>query len=169
MASILERYAKGSSEQQSELVSCRLPFSDATRFKKHCQKLNLSVSEAVRLLIMTELENADPKKKVVPEQQDIQAKPKAAIMEQPARIEKAVAAVDDTDPKRMKSDRKYNSQFARFEDGKLYYPCPICDEWSYHKNLGRDHLKKHGYKSNTGLFRDYEEKALRMVAENKDI
>lgn len=166
MASILERYAKESNGHQSEFISCRIPFSEATRFKKHCQKLNLSVSEAVRLLIMAELENADSKKKVVPDQQTIQAKPTAAIMEQPKKV---VAAVDDTDPKRMKSDRKYNSQFARFEDGKLYYPCPICDEWAYHKNLGRDHLKKHGYKSNTGLFRDYEEKALRMVAENKDI
>ena len=132
--SILSRYAKQKRAHYNYYVSARIPDRLGHDFAAYCSRLNISVSEGIRLLIEAELNGQESAaadlQDTVDNTVDLQDTVAAAVQE--ARKDPALASITPAD---------YHVHI----NGKRLAPCPICRDWSSAANFKRNHTNKHGY------------------------
>lgn len=163
----LEQFARNKRrKEKTEVLTARLPKSLYEDFKRYCDELGLSISEAVCLLVEREVTGIESNTEI------------ATTIE----IHDEYKVNDDKDIKSTnvykentnivkKNANSFNSNTNRFTtkpwqvNGLL--PCPICEEWRASGNFSR-HVKQHG-KTTEELFthEEYKEKIQAMIEEKQ--
>ena len=172
--SILSRYAKGKKESYTFPVMSRLSEETGAAFRAYCEKYNLSISEAVRLLIENEIKAhsmnelhreaaaADPIGK---------ARMETEKMERIIPLDMAAGTAPAAQPAAKKAskgsdDREVVKPYCvKNEKGSSVAPCPICGTWSSETNFSPRHTKKHGFPSTAVFYDAYRDKLNEMYFE----
>lgn len=123
----LERFAKSRKRGDTVVITARIPRKLGERFKKHCDRLNLTVSEAVYLLIHKEMQG------------------EAGMTTSDGEMYTKVYSPDLrprlTRPRRSGSgSRGLVGPYT--VDGMA--PCPVCKTWYSATNLSRHMKNVHG-------------------------
>jgi hypothetical protein len=154
--SVLDKYAKDvPSELRTETAPSRLEKSLFDRFQAHCRSRGLTVSEAIRYLIIEALRTAEAE---APQEITIVA-PIVTPTETKPKPKRKPAQSGTTKNKRPNTNKwKVGNKL----------PCPICNGWYSSSNFARDHAKKHGYADGPKFLTAYDQQATEMVAEYKN-
>jgi antitoxin component of RelBE/YafQ-DinJ toxin-antitoxin module len=144
--SVLDKYAKDvPSELRTVTAPSRLEKSLFDRFQKYCRSRGLTVSEAIRYLIIEALRTAEAPQEIT------------------------TVAPTETKPKRKpaQSGTSTRPNTNKWKVGNKL-PCPICNGWYSSSNFARDHAKKHGYVDAPQFLTAHDLQATEMVAEYKN-
>ena len=124
---VLKAYAKKKKETYSFPLSCRVSNEVGQAFINYCHSLNLSSSEALRLLVENEVRSF------------VNMAP-----DQTAATETA-AAPDQTAATETAADQIALNEFVfSDEKGKKWLPCPGCLKWLSYSNYKRHIQRAHG-------------------------
>lgn len=155
MMNILKNYARTTNKEPTEVTSVRIPKSMYKKFKHHCERYGLSITESINILIRNELGGS--LKEV-----NYEDEPKKIQKQLP--LESSSPSVKLPTPPTRSQPRKQNgSRFLTTEyqvNGDL--PCPICGEWKSSTNFSR-HVKVTHNKTTQEIFTENHEKAISMV------
>lgn len=163
--SYLEKFARNKrGNEQTRVLTARLPISIYDEFQQHCSQLGLSLSEGIGLLVQNELESSG----YAPN----------SDFEQPNEEENTNTSEDEYKAPTLKKmtntngGRRYTSKTPMAPRGiakKFEYngqiPCPVCNSWISKQN-GSRHFKGHDMTTEQ-VYSQYEEKALQMLKNAK--
>lgn len=148
---VLERYARRTEAgKRDKVIRTRIPTDLYDRFKAHCDRLGLTISEAVFLLIRDEVDRPGPESRW----KDY--------------TEVAVSrTIDHTEttprprPRRSSSGGRFTT-IPFVVNGRL--PCPICQTWpERQKNISR-HMREVHNSTTEEVYKAHMEEVKRMVA-----
>ena len=153
---------------KTETITSRVPTEIYDQFKRHCDNLGLSLSEAVYLLVKRETELISKGiQENTYEKQTVSIPSKNEDVLELSFDDKAINSKNDmiSNLKTTDTNKKSSSKAAprslkkQFElDGKV--PCPICNTWQSSANFSR-HAKSHN-KTTEEIFEQHTEKAREM-------
>lgn len=137
----LRKYRRPSAENLTRQYATKLPDQLADEFEQWCRELNITPSEALRLLVVEEMAAVKRMKDTqsYPEITNDTEKYPAATLE----ITSVISREPKPRPKRPASGSLGRLTTTQWEiDGFL--PCPVCRKWGAAKNFKRDHITDHG-------------------------
>lgn len=148
----LERYARRTKVgKRSKVIRTRIPEDLYERFKTHCNRLGLTISEAVFLLIKDEVDR--PSHEIA-----------TAIAHENYNVATSVGQM--TTPRPRRSSKNEEGRFTTIPyvvNGRL--PCPICGTWpEKQKNISR-HMREVHNSTTEEVYKAHMETIKRMVAE----
>lgn len=165
----LEQFARNKrGKEKSEVLTARLPVSLYSEFKKHCDELGLSVSEAVYLLVEREMKGNESQSTTNKYINDYKNDVNVNI-----NSDDVVAATTETIKKVFKPKQiRRGTTTGRFTKTQWevngFLPCPICNEWLSGSNFNRHAKTNHDLTTETIFTSDeYKEKILAMIVERK--
>ncbi len=136
-------------QNKTSVIIARVDPSLKARFEKHCRRLGVSMTEAVRELIEYELTPVKDRER------DAGDAIAPHTIKAPAPV--AAEAYADLFPVIMGKDALKPFIFER--GGKKFLPCPICRTYTNYANFRRDHVIKHNYDTPADLFNDMSHRA----------
>lgn len=136
----LKQFARKRNREETEVLTARLPKSLYKDFKRYCDELGLSISEAVFLLVEREMKEAPPQQEPPKE---TNGNLKHLHKNNDNRIDDVVTTntieYKPKTPKRQGTTTRFTTKKWVIE-GEL--PCPICRQWVSASNFSR-HAKQH--------------------------
>lgn len=140
-------------------LGTRVSFELEAAFKNHCKALQITVADALRLLIENELEAANGS----PALESPTLEPVTA-----APIEGGAAPVVIPVRGRKKRESKasrgtYSAYKVTGPGGAVLMPCPVCKEFQFYKSFFSRHTKKHGYGDTLEFFEAHAETVAEML------
>lgn len=161
---VLEKYARKTKESKDAKLNIRLEQGLYDIFVKHCKRLGLTTSEAIRLLIIEELTSnsaESAKKAPIMHTYDTPTTYGGDTIEVQKEDERNTNVIQTTDKETTKGTAqritkrpqrsKPDSVVEWLVNNQL--PCPVCQRWQSRSNYSR-HAKGHGYDSSAALLRD---------------
>lgn len=168
--SYLKKFARRPGKGKTETITSRVPTELHKEFSEHCDRLGLSLSEAVYLLIkqeMTENEGIQKNTKEIHNESVVGKNihnQQADLVDDEAPEREEI--YDDVYIKNTKVNKRKTAKPAprslkkQFElDGKV--PCPICNNWQSSSNFSR-HTKIYHDKTTEEVFEEHKVKATEM-------
>lgn len=154
----LNKYRRPSAENLTRQYATKLPEKLANEFEAWCRELNITPSEALRLLVLEEIESVRRMKNIQGYQEitDDVERYLAPTLESPP--------VTPSKPKSTRLPGGSSRSANRWKIGDKL-PCPICGKWGAASNFKRDHIEKHGlpYANAPEFLEAYKEEADKMV------
>ena len=147
--SYLRKYARSHGDKLTRQYSTRLSEKDGIAFEKYCSELNLKPTEAVRYLILEELERVKAAKKVYNKNPSTSL----TMIDAPVKYQTKPSGTEKkADSRNLISKYKIDDQL----------PCPECNKWYHIKHYSSRHAKKHGYPSTYDFLKEREQEVQRM-------
>lgn len=142
----LSKYRRPAAENLTRQYATKLPESLADEFEAYCRELNLTPSEALRLLVYEEMESVR------------RMKNNQGYLEIPDDAERYLASaleepIDIPKEPRVTKPRPKSSKHSGWGEKRLTtvqweiekeLPCPVCRQWGKSVNFARDHVRGHG-------------------------
>lgn len=172
--STLQKIAKEKPEKHlTGYIGTRVSHKLEAAFKDHCSELNMTVADALRLLIENELEAAGGvPAPAAPVPVDLEPAPVVSVPSAPADVIKRLepvpadvvkrAPVELVPNKRKKKRGTFDAYKVPGPSGDLM-PCPICKEFHFYKSFNARHTKKHGYNDTLTFLQDHAETVAEML------
>lgn len=141
---ILGKYRRPAAESLTRLFATKLPESLADEFEAYCKELNITPSEALRLLVYEEMESVKRTKNNLSY---------PALTEDTERQLAATLESPPVTPREPKPRPKPAKRSGWGGSGRLTtvqweiekeLPCPVCEQWGKSVNFARDHVRGHG-------------------------
>lgn len=169
--SYLRKYAKPRAATKKKQYGTRLTEDEGKEFEAYCEELNLKPAEAIRYLILEEL---DRKQK-----QTITGDNKRDQLLSPVNTEKTNDIDLSTNAiNKIPVDNKMITNVNKPQMGKRKYlnqfkvgdhlPCPVCKKWVDTDHFSNRHAKVHSGLPSHEFLRVYEKEALAMVRQKKN-
>jgi hypothetical protein len=168
----LEQFARNRrSKEKSEVLTARLPQSLHSDFKKYCDELGLSISEAVCLLVEREMTGVQGASGEVSTTKEYINNDDVVEVNTETDINVVEKKRNVVQKNTKENTRKSNSNTGRFMKkdyevlGEL--PCPVCDQWASSSNFAR-HANRHNMTTEQILTsEEYKDKIQSMIEERK--
>lgn len=158
---VLERFKKDSIDNIDGFIGGRVPKQMEKDFKAVCKANNMTVAEALRILITEELNGFSDQRAAAP----VAPAPMPGVSNESYIREQETTkpiikpySVPETGPIAVKDFVLINGK------GSKEIPCPICNKWYAYPNYGR-HIKQHTDKNTLDFLLEYKYMALQMIKE----
>jgi hypothetical protein len=176
---VLEKYAKQAIEPKSESFGVRLEKSLHDDFISLCNRFGLTTSEAIRYLILEEVNKDkaikhEKNKSKTKKENEYNVNQTGSKQLLNGKNEEEITFVKHMNnslfdngihtENKPKTKRKQQKSITQWVINKKA-PCPVCGTWSNRKNFQRDHTAKHGYNNAFEFLEAHEEKVTEMYNE----
>lgn len=164
MASKLQAFAKKRKKEETTVITARIPNSKYNSFKNYCDKLGLSINEAINILINDELKEASKDNNVM--NTEMNNDMDQVTIDDVINSDSAVTIPMNTKVNTNKNTKSSNGSRFTYDGFEIngQVPCPICNEWFEKSNFARHTKTKHDSKPIDVLLNDeYKEQVNSMI------
>lgn len=155
--SYLRKYAKPRAATKKKQYGTRLTEDEGKEFEAYCEELNLKPAEAIRYLILEELDRKQ--KQTITGDNKRDQLLSSVNSERKNDIDLPTNVIEP-----QMGKRKYLNQFKVGD----HLPCPVCKKWVDTDHFSNRHAKVHSGLPSHEFLRVYEKEALAMVRQKQD-